>query len=85
MKVGKPWSISPAVWLAQNFERKIGDIVWARLDGYSFWPSVVTKEEKKPGRRYVGCVHIHFLGYENDVSLFDCPDYFAQYFRKGRY
>jgi len=46
-----------------------GDLVWAKLDGYSYWPSVVMKPDEEPVPCYAGFTKINFLGYEDDVSL----------------
>ena len=68
MKISAASTIGLADWHGQKFDRSVGDIVWAKLEGFSYWPSIVTEAEERPGRRYEGCVHINFLGYENDVS-----------------
>ena len=46
----------------QSFE--VGEIIWARLPNFSFWPAIVTKSINKSGK-----LHVNFLSYDNDVSI----------------
>jgi len=73
-----------------------GMLVWARVQGYPFWPAVIVREQKSdefsiPSKTGLVRIHVMFLAFHNQTALvgetslvpFHCPDQFKHLLSSG--
>jgi len=73
-----------------------GMLVWARVQGYPFWPAVIVREQKSdefsiPSKTGLVRIHVMFLAFHNQTALvgetslvpFHSPDQFKELLSSG--